>query len=392
MAAGDVNAAAGPGGATRGAGLPAGPGHHRPAVVRAAGRPGRDGGHPMAAVLASLPAALTARPVDAERWADAVDRWQYGDPRRAEDPSTEAWAALVRAILCRHGLERMREDADEAVRRFGTESFATSAPALMQGIARVLSGDLDGGAAALEDAASIAEKIGVHEDLMLTLSERALAAFERSEWDQAQILADEAHAALRRPRREESCVAPPRSPRRKPAALHRGDLVAVRQHLVAGQRLRPLLTYARPVRRPRHAGLGGCPDAHSMIDCGHGRHETRIIQVLPAPAGIFPHAAQAVLIERIVRDPYNGRLRSAVAAFGVTSRPAGGAAPPGGPGHRDPAPLGRGGPAPRRRRHDEEDASRLRSGTSAQVTGAIRNIVIASLRLVGFTNTAAGRR
>jgi LuxR family maltose regulon positive regulatory protein len=35
-------------------------------------------GHPMVAVLASFFSALMGRPVDAERWADAVDRWQYG--------------------------------------------------------------------------------------------------------------------------------------------------------------------------------------------------------------------------------------------------------------------------------------------------------------------------
>ena len=35
-------------------------------------------GHPMVAVLASLLSALMARPVEAERWVDAVDRWQYG--------------------------------------------------------------------------------------------------------------------------------------------------------------------------------------------------------------------------------------------------------------------------------------------------------------------------
>ena len=46
-------------------------------------------GHPMAALLS----ALTGRPVEAERWADAVDRWQYGDPARPGDPSVEAWAA-----------------------------------------------------------------------------------------------------------------------------------------------------------------------------------------------------------------------------------------------------------------------------------------------------------
>ena len=208
-------------------------------------RGGMDG-HPMAAVLAALVFALIARPADAERWADVIDRWQYGDVARPQDPSTEAWAALVRAILCRHGLTRMREDADEAVRRFATESFVTSAPALMQGIARFLSGDLDGGDAALEDAVSVAEKISAYEDLVLALCERALVAFERGEWDRAEVLADEADAALRRARREESYATPLISAAQARAALHRGDLAAVRQHLVNAQRLRALLTYALP--------------------------------------------------------------------------------------------------------------------------------------------------
>jgi LuxR family transcriptional regulator, maltose regulon positive regulatory protein len=203
-------------------------------------------GHPMAAVLAALLAALIARPADAERWANVVDHWQYGDTTRPDDPSTEAWAALVRAILCRHGLKQMREDADEAVRRFATESFVTSAPALMQGVARVLSGDLDGGDAALEDAASVAQKVGADEDLALALGERALVAFERGEWDRAEIVSNQAHAALRRARREESYAAPLVAAAQARAVLHRGDLAAVRQHLVSAQRLRPLLTYALP--------------------------------------------------------------------------------------------------------------------------------------------------
>jgi hypothetical protein len=73
-------------------------------------------GHPMASVLASLLAALTARPVDAERWADVVDRWQYGDAARPDDPAAEAWAALLRAILCRRGAGQMRADAAEVMR------------------------------------------------------------------------------------------------------------------------------------------------------------------------------------------------------------------------------------------------------------------------------------
>ena len=63
----------------------------------------RDGiqGHPMAVVLASLLSVLTARPADAERWADVVDRWQQGNLTWPGNPAAEAWAAVLRALLCR---------------------------------------------------------------------------------------------------------------------------------------------------------------------------------------------------------------------------------------------------------------------------------------------------
>jgi LuxR family transcriptional regulator, maltose regulon positive regulatory protein len=157
-------------------------------------------GHPMVAVLAALLCAGTARPVDAERWADAVDRWQYGDPARPEDPATEAWAAMVRALLCRHGVERMRADADEAVRRFAAGSFVTPTPTLTQGIAQVLSGDLDGGGARLEDAASLGEEVGSPEDVVMALFERSLVAMAHGEFDRAEVFADRAGVALRRGR------------------------------------------------------------------------------------------------------------------------------------------------------------------------------------------------
>ena len=146
----------------------------------------------MAAVLASLFSALTGKPVDAERWADAVDRWQYGDPARPGDPSAEAWAALLRAILCRRGTGQMRADADEAVRGFAAGSFVTPAPALLQGIARILCGDLDGGDLSLEDAVSVGEVTGAPDDLAIALCERSLVAMARSQWDRAEALAERA--------------------------------------------------------------------------------------------------------------------------------------------------------------------------------------------------------
>ena len=246
MAAEDVDAAARPGGDTRGAGLPARPGRHRPAVVRVAGGSGRDRGTPDGRGAGLVVLRADRRPAEAERWADAVDRWQYGDPARPDDPPTEAWAALLRTLLCRRGAKQMLADADEAVRRFAAESFVTPAPALLRGIARVLCGDLNGGDLSLEDAVNVGEVTGAPDDLALALCERSLVAMARSQWDQAEVLADQARTVLRRAGIEENYATPLICALRARAALHRGDVPAARRELVSAQHLRPLLTYALP--------------------------------------------------------------------------------------------------------------------------------------------------
>jgi LuxR family transcriptional regulator, maltose regulon positive regulatory protein len=203
-------------------------------------------GHPMVAVLAALFWALMGRPVEAERWAGAVDRWQYGDPARPGDPSTEAWAAVMRTFLCRRGVEQMRTDADEAVRRFAAQSFVTPAPAFLQGIARVLCGDLDGGDASLEDGISVAEEVGAFEDRAIALCERSLVAIASGDWSHAEALAERARSGLRGAGIEESYATPLVSAVQARVALHRGDVQAARRELVNAQRLRHLLTYALP--------------------------------------------------------------------------------------------------------------------------------------------------
>ena len=72
---------------------------------------------------------------------------------------------MLRALLCRRGVEQMLADADEAARRFAAADIVIPVAALLQGLARVLSGDLDGGDAFLADAVSAAEQVGGHEAL-----------------------------------------------------------------------------------------------------------------------------------------------------------------------------------------------------------------------------------
>ena len=203
-------------------------------------------GHPMAAVLAALFFALTGRPVEAQRWADVVDRWQYGEPAQGGAPHAEAHAAILRALMCRSGIERMRADADEAVRMCAAQGIVSPAPALYLGLAHVLAGDLEGGDASFEVAVSAGEQSGAHETLAVTLCERALVAMAHGQWDRAEALADQAGTVLRRAGIEASYATPLICAAQGRQALHRGDAAAARQKLVSAQRLRHLLTYAMP--------------------------------------------------------------------------------------------------------------------------------------------------
>jgi LuxR family transcriptional regulator, maltose regulon positive regulatory protein len=204
-------------------------------------------GHAVLAVLASLIFVLTGRPAEADRWAGVVDRWQYQDAARTADPFTEGLAAVVRALLCRRGADQMRADAVEAAERLAAQQIVAPAPALMQGLACVLSGDLEGSEVFFEDAVSAGEEADAPETLAVTLCERSLVAVARGEWDRARVLADRAGAVLRRAGIEDSFATPLVCAVRARLALHRGDAAAARQELVGAQRLRGLLTYALPV-------------------------------------------------------------------------------------------------------------------------------------------------
>jgi LuxR family maltose regulon positive regulatory protein len=202
-------------------------------------------GHLGLVVLAALLCTLTGRPVEAERWADEADRCQYQDAGRSDDPFTQGWAATLRATLCRHGVEQMRADADEASQEFTAAGIMAPVAQLHQGLACVLCGDLDGGDAFLADAVSLGE-VGAPETLVAALAERSLVAAGCKRWGQAEAFASQARSVMHRAHFEESMVTPLVCAAQARVAVHRGDLPTVRQELVSAQRLRPLLTYAYP--------------------------------------------------------------------------------------------------------------------------------------------------
>jgi LuxR family transcriptional regulator, maltose regulon positive regulatory protein len=199
---------------------------------------------PLAAVWASIVAGQTGRSADAERWAGVVDRWQHGNAARPDDPIAEAWAALLPAIMCRHGAAQMRADADEAAGRFAAANIVAPIIPLVQGIARVLCGDPDSGDAYFEDASSIGE-FAAPDVFAITLCERALVAMARNRWDQAGAFASRARTHTHQAGIEDYSTAMVSAVHAR-VALHLGDVPAARLELVGAQRLRSLLTYTQP--------------------------------------------------------------------------------------------------------------------------------------------------
>jgi LuxR family transcriptional regulator, maltose regulon positive regulatory protein len=198
--------------------------------------------HPMAATLASLLATVVGRPAEAERWADVADQLLDRDAAQHGDPYTEAMTAANRALLCRRGIEQMRADADLAARKFAEAGVVRPISGAMQGLACVLSGDLDGADALFEEAIATGRDVGAPDMLASILAERALIAMSRNQWDLADDFASQAREVLRLIGSEDALVYAVLAR----VAWHRSDTGGAQQALVAAQRVRPLLTYSQP--------------------------------------------------------------------------------------------------------------------------------------------------
>ena len=133
------------------------------------------------------------------------------------------------------------------------------------------------------------------------------------------------------------------------------------------------------------------PIACAAADRGHGRIETRTIQVMDAPGDLpFPHVSQAYLIERHV-TALDGTPLSDVAALGVTSLGATRASP------ETIAGLVRGQWAIEslhwlRDTLYREDHSQVRTRSGPRVMATLRNLAIGALHLAGRHDTTEATR
>jgi LuxR family maltose regulon positive regulatory protein len=218
--------------------------------------------YPAVAVLGGFFFGGTGPPADAERWAFV-----------AEHPSTElllddgttvaeraaldrvlpdgstlgSWLAILRLLLVRDGIVGARRDVQIALDGLAPTSGFRAVVSATEGICDLLEGDFDGADKKLADAVDLAIATSRTPAAVVASIERALIACERSQWEAAARLADQALAMLDESHLDDSHEASLAHAVTARIALQRGDRRTMDDHLARAARMRPQLTYARPL-------------------------------------------------------------------------------------------------------------------------------------------------
>jgi LuxR family maltose regulon positive regulatory protein len=202
--------------------------------------------YPAIAVLAAVFCALTGKPAQAERWADVAGRAAAATSLPDGSPSIEPWLALIRALLCRDGVEQMRADAELAARTMAPGSFWRITAMMYRAAAHLMAGDLDRADVLFGDVVAEGQAAGIMFGPCIALAERSLLAIVSSDWDLGRRYLSEARSLARGGNLEDY---PPVTILYAVAArlaLHEADRPRAEAELARAQRLRLGLTYAVP--------------------------------------------------------------------------------------------------------------------------------------------------
>jgi LuxR family transcriptional regulator, maltose regulon positive regulatory protein len=249
--------------------------------------------HPAVAVQGAWLHALVGQPAEAERWVAAAER-SSSVGTLPDGGDIDSWVALLRALLGRDGVARMRADARTAAAGLGLGSPWRATALLLEGIADLLVGQADRADPILAHAAEVATYTGAMPAASTALAERSIVAMEHDEWDQADILADQALKVMRAGRLDDYVMSPFIHAVAARTAVHRGDIAAAEQQLARAARLRPLLTHAMPHRAVQtllelaraYLALGDASGARTVL------LQARDILQLRPDLGVLPAQAE----------------------------------------------------------------------------------------------------
>jgi LuxR family maltose regulon positive regulatory protein len=204
------------------------------------------GRYPPVAVLGAWLHALVGEPVAAERWADAAEQGPVAGGTLPDGSTTQSYLAMLRALLCRDGVDRMRADTQTALGELGAGSQWRPTAQLLEGICYLLAGETDRADLLLARAVEVATGAGALPAAAIALAERSVVAMQREDWKQAATLAEQASGVVRDGRLDNYVASALVHAVVARTAVHRGDVPGAQAQLGRAARLRPLLTFALP--------------------------------------------------------------------------------------------------------------------------------------------------
>jgi anti-anti-sigma factor len=205
--------------------------------------------YPAATVLGAWLQALVGHAAAAERWADAAERGAFRETGTLPDgtASIDGWLALLRAVMCRHGIEQLRRDAELACQLVPTSSLLRAPAVLLLGISHLLVGDLDHADGLLAEAVEVAEDTKATDTAAIALAQRALVAISRGAWDRVGLLVEHGRSLLRQAHQDDCGTNVLLYAVAARLAIHQGEVPRAHADLAHAQRLRPQLTVALPI-------------------------------------------------------------------------------------------------------------------------------------------------
>ena len=202
--------------------------------------------YPTVAVLGAWVHLLRGRPAAAKRWLGAAERSNVEGRLPDGSRSLEPWIAVLRAAMCRDGVERMRADAEVAVRDLGAASAWRPTALLLLGVAQLLHGEHACSEESLADATEAAESAGATDIRIVALVEQSMLAAARGNEAEADALVAHARAMIDEGRLGEEPVSAIAFAAAARAGLRRGNLAEASADLQKAEALAPQLTHALP--------------------------------------------------------------------------------------------------------------------------------------------------
>ena len=139
---------------------------------------------------------LAGRSLEADRWTDAAALALSRGALPERNDVVAPWIAVLRAIACRDGIDRMRSDAEALLTQLPPEGRWRSVALLALGMAHLLGGDDEAADSRLADAADAEALLGPTDFGAVALAERALLALARGDHRRSEALAQQARATI----------------------------------------------------------------------------------------------------------------------------------------------------------------------------------------------------